>query len=37
MSGAAARVTLPAPDLKLLAALYVLEASAWLALVASYG
>ena len=37
MSGAPARAPLPAPDLKLLAALYVLEASAWLAVVASYG
>jgi len=37
MSVAAARAPLPTPDLKLLAALYVLEASAWLAVVASYG
>ena len=37
MSGAPARAPLPAPDLTLLAALYVLEASAWLAVVASYG
>ena len=37
MSGAAARAPLPTPDLTLLAALYVLEASAWLAVVASYG
>jgi hypothetical protein len=35
MSGAPARAPLPAPDLMLLAALYVLEASAWLAVVAS--
>ena len=37
MSGAPARMPRPAPDLKLLTALYVLEASAWLAVVASYG
>ena len=37
MSGAATRAPLPAPDLTLLAALYGLEASAWLAVVASYG
>lgn len=37
MSGAPTRALLPAPDLMLLAALYLLEASAWLAVVASYG
>ena len=37
MSGTPARATGPAPDLKLLAALYALEASVWLAVVASYG
>ena len=37
MSGIPPRTPPPAPDLKLLAALYALEASAWLAVVASYG